>query len=1078
MLRRGWQSLTDRSQVFHLEQLTLALTGAEGTGTGVQVLARTPGIRPDHIVECRRVANLPPAPWTQRSNEMPGAFGLFRGETVDYVLAKSQQRPQELPFIHYVLLPALAVRALGGNLRYFEAFARAPIPPEQRSDMPLFVMEHVHPPDADAQSADLVALLDYCQQRVRIISGLLAGLIQGMGVAILHAPPTLRDRLTFVQGLLTLLPAPARVAITFATSVLDPAQTNTQVKFLAQDSVPEQHVIFDWATCDARNAPAEDTYTRFITAQLRLDTSLVIAETEKLARTAVWRAMRRENMASALAWASKRASLDIAVRDGQPAERSMVAAVLREDPTLPDDLRVAYSRHLLSLALALGEPAHTDIIPAIAVQNREVANTVYEQLWAAAGGEQSMAVYAIVEQWIAQAPMGVDVSRWRPLLGMSAMARASRLLTAPPNELAAFLHGFLDAPPALHLENVMAQLIGLCRKRSYDSSDVAREVFLLGAAYLPLGGLQRLLTDQQLVFQLPVALRAALDGLTPQVSELPPAGLLAYGAEAFGSEWQGLVLARLVEWALVSQRPDLIDPIVLRGLVKVAASPLGDRFDTLLQHVVQDLSPLNVLRTLNTESQRHLVVLCLVRQRYVDAVRQLIYYQDMLYQSTRQDALYDIARTAYREAPLETRRLLQALEAAQGDSRLKPVVCVNVDIGALEARQWSVELEPAARHLTALLFNEPRLIASVGIDPAFRLLKANAERRDTVEALRVAGAIVSYTLMFDEHGPDVVEQVYALVSWDAEISAEGLEVVRNYVRRAPIEKAIAVPKLLGRRFGDPVRIALEGTYRMRLIVGGVDFAAFAEQVQVTTSLFMDMALVYGEGKSPPPVIKIRRSVDSMPGGLSEVERQRLVRNLGLIAEQILKLNAQYQARHARRNRADIEARKMAIIKGRAAPGTSIEALSWLGGHLSNGEVIAINLNREAPAYLLGTRSVNTFLRETDLIARLFTGLLAAFPDGLATDIDRHIWTAEARSLWALLSLYQQRSIQPTLAENLQQLAQLIPLIAERSSDRSLQNTGHGWQLYVGRAQPRSALEALRWLAGYFAQEHSRHSPRG
>ena len=75
--------------------------------------------------------------------------------------------------------------------------------------------------------------------------------------------------------------------------------------------------------------------------------------------------MRKDDMANALGWVSKRASLDSAVQEGLPADRKLVAGVLREDPTLPDNLRIAYSRHLITLALALDDSAETDVIPLI-----------------------------------------------------------------------------------------------------------------------------------------------------------------------------------------------------------------------------------------------------------------------------------------------------------------------------------------------------------------------------------------------------------------------------------------------------------------------------------------------------------------------------------------------------------------------------------------------------------------------------------------------------------------------------------------------------------------------------------------
>ena len=65
--------------------------------------------------------------------------------------------------------------------------------------------------------------------------------------------------------------------------------------------------------------------------------------------------MQRDKLGTVLAWVARRAAVDRTVRDGQPADRAVVASILREDPTLSPAARLAYVRHLLALALALRE---------------------------------------------------------------------------------------------------------------------------------------------------------------------------------------------------------------------------------------------------------------------------------------------------------------------------------------------------------------------------------------------------------------------------------------------------------------------------------------------------------------------------------------------------------------------------------------------------------------------------------------------------------------------------------------------------------------------------------------------------
>src|SRR5947208_1400297 len=188
-------SLIDQTRVFQLARLYLALAAQDGAAPTLQLLARTPGVRPEHIAECRRAANLMPPPPDQRTDAMPGSLGLFRGETIDFIIAKAQVGSNGLPAFQYLLAPAAATRWLGGNIRVFEAYAREPIPQftSQRTDLPPFVLDHPEPPDKDAQTDDLLALMGLCKNNLKIIGGLLGALVQAMGLGIINAPSSLHD---------------------------------------------------------------------------------------------------------------------------------------------------------------------------------------------------------------------------------------------------------------------------------------------------------------------------------------------------------------------------------------------------------------------------------------------------------------------------------------------------------------------------------------------------------------------------------------------------------------------------------------------------------------------------------------------------------------------------------------------------------------------------------------------------------------------------------------------------------------------------------------------------------------------
>jgi hypothetical protein len=1072
--------MTDAMRSIPLEQLYVTLGTADNYQGSLssQVIARSSNVRPEHIAECLRIARLLPPELPTEA--MPGAFGLFRGESIEYVIAKSRRNAVGgVPYVQYLFVPSAILRNLSGNIRAFEAFAHEPIPTfnMQRTDLPPYVLRNVGAASGDSQIDDLSLLMSCTKNNLKNISGLLSGLVQGMGIAVLNAPFNLKQRINFVQGLLTLLPAPARVAITYATHVVETTYANTWIKFLARDERPARHLVYDWEAGKILTETPEDPYAKYIMSQLRLDTSLVVEQTEKLAKTAVWRAMRKDDMANALAWISKRASLDSAVENGLPADKGQVAAVLREDPTLPDDLRIAYSRHMIRFALALSEPEGTEVIPAISVQNRDVFDSIYEQLQTAAKTDQAGAVYRLVEHWMTHPPLGVDVGRWRPLLGAAAVTQITGMLGGDAQALSEYLEKFLDAPKELQLDAVMAQIIGLSRRRSADSANIARTLFLLAVLYLPPGGLQRLLgSDAVLASKLPEPMKEALVHLAPTAVFTAPPGTLLHAANAFGDKYRTIVLIRLAEWALVLNRHDLFDKDMLQELVKIASSPESDRFEYFFGHVVADLSHLNILRSLHEEAPIRLLQMSISRGRFAEALMLAEFYQNTFFKGTKKEDLADIMRNTFRELTVTPRVLLTALDTLQrgqqtdqAAAQLRPIAIANAMIGALEGRNFGLELEGVADRLSTMYFNDPRLIVLTGREAASRLLKMNAQRKHIEHTIRVGNALIDYALTLHERGLDVITETFPHMTWHPETKNAALTGLRAYVRRAPMETARAVPQLLG---DENIKRALDVTFRLRLIVGGTDLAEFAERVRLGADLLQDMAAVYHGNQEAPPVFRMRRTVEEMTGGLSDGERKRLADNLFKMGEQILRLHHAQQAHLQaliKRGRAEAEARMEQLKRGDVAPTTGVEAMLWFGWHFGEGKTHQLDLDREAPPHLLGSRSVNVLLRETDTLVELLGGLLNAFND--PNPINPIAWRTEIDNLWSLLSLFKQRQVDTILSYDTQKFAQVLLIIGGHGQERSMQPTSIGRQLAQGRAQPRSVIDALRWLNGYFSAQH-------
>ncbi len=1056
--------MTDTPQMLRLERLYATSKGQPDTP--YTLAARSPGASPDQLAEFRRLANLLPPMPAQRSDAMPGSLGLFRVESVDYVLVKSHQGQNGLLQFLYLMMPVPYVRQLGGNIRVFESWAKEPIATFNtvREDLPPLQFEGMEAADFDTQTEDLLALISYCKNNLKTVGSLLAGLVQAMGLAIINAPFSLTERITFIQGLLTLLPRPVRANITWATSVIDPAHTNSQIKFLSWDVRPTRHLIFDWATGKLLNEAPEDHYANYIMSQLRLDTSLVIEQTMLLERTATWRMMRKDELSNALGWASRRATLDSAINNGLPADLKMVAGVLREDPTLTDEMRVRYAKHMLAVAVTLNEPERADILAPVTAKFRNVYDAVSEYLKeAAADRDRAPAVYQLLSRWILNSD-DIEAARWRPLLSASALTRARAALeTGDPAQVAHLLESFLDEPQQLALESTMGQIIGASRRAAYMSEEAARALFLNAVTYLPASMLQRLLTEPPFVARLPEAIRTALPQFGSNARRPAPAGIIARASQAYGPERSTLILARLAEMAVLLQRLDLLDQEVLKGLIEIAMSPNGSRFDLLSEHIVTDLSQSASLRTLDPKAVRSLVAINLVRNRPEAAIGQLEFYQNELYKGASADVMGVLVQTLFRETALTPAQLNAFFDLMQ-NSQLRTSTRAHAYYGALSAKNWSPEIDSVARRLTAIISNDASLIPILGFENVMRLVRSTVDRHDVVDTLRLSSALVENALLLGVQGPELVEKIFSMINWGPEMVASSLEVLRAYVRRAPINYARALVDTSGKRYGEQVRKALDATYCVRVLLNGANLNAFAEQVTTAADLLQDMAATYHETQETPSLLNLRRAVESTSGGLSDPERERLAANFYRIADQILQFMK-------RRTRGGKREGNIQLLNNQVAPESGLDALRWIGGHFAQGRLSALRLERSDTPHLMGSRSVNILLRETDMIVGLFDNLLNAFPEN-AIEIDNESFRTEVDSLWGMLNLYTQRQIITPLSENSQLLAEVINYIGERGNERSLSSNGQGLALQRGRTQPKNVIECLRWVNGYFMKQHN------
>lgn len=1030
--------------------------GSDTQATGLlgTLVVASAGLNRTHWDECWRLAPLsPPA-----SGE---ALGFYRGQVTDFMVAHAYRDEQGQPMVHYVLLGADHARRIAGRpaaISSLLAEAMA-VSLDEEAVIPSLSWQPADDPTVDGQAADLSAFMFQVHDDRQVVESLLSALIQGRQIAILNAPDALEKRLAFVQGLLTLLPIPARYGVTYVTHQEASQAGAVQIAFVAEDAVPDGAVTYDWAAADFSGELGEEGYSHFIVQQLRLDPTVAVQQMMALTRTAAWRLRRGETLVQALGWAARRVALDAAVTEGQPADIEQVATALREDESLKGDLRVRYVRHVLAFMLALQEFDHALIVGQLVEAHEDVADSVVTMLDDAIDEGKAPVVYDLLEIWLAQpgCPQG---STWQRRAHKAALQRLNDLASQHDVDAATvFLERVQGAALQPLTRSTINALLDAVMPLAISSPALAQRVVLLAAEHLDASRFRSFVQSPGLVDQLPPAFGEMLAHFQPGLPTAAPIGLLVSGAEVFGEQNRPLLLMRLTEWVLTLDRPDLVDSQVLAGLVKLAETPQKEQFADTLRAVVDVMGGSSMLTLLEAPGPRLLVELCLLLGDYRQAAALMEKLATTVYRGDAQRDYGPWVQQVFSETALDNATLVTAVESITRQG-LKPAPAVQAYYGALSRREPDETLAPLVEGLSTRLVKDTLMVPLVGNEMALRLVQYYANQRDADRAVSLA-AVITNSLGGSAQGLQVMGRLWALLNWHSDVQEAALELLRRYVRHVPVENAAGLPGLMGRRLGERVGSMIQATYTMNVITGGQGLEGLAADLRTASALLLDLVSTY-EQEQRPTIHRLTRDLDALAGGADDAMLDEIGADLLAVARLIWELGGQ-----------DLRARKPAIsdklVANTAAPRSGLEALLWVGGYLADGEAQPPDIQREAMQHLLGDRSLSMLREDLQVTRVLLERLQAAFaaqPSGLEVAS----FAADIESLWKGLRLYDQRQLGDDLAADAQAIPFLVRYIAKQGSPRALEQGGLGRNLERARREPRSVIEALRLLHGYFMRQ--------
>lgn len=1026
-------------------------------------LAVSAGLKPAEIVDIVRAAFMPPMP------SVPlGAWGVVRVRAGSFVFVQSQLNRAGGAVLHFAALPGEMLRALGGNLRVIMRLLQTEMPVYERGGARLLpvALPDAGPPGAKAQIDAMLALMSCTRERLDVIEQLLAAIVQGAPLVIRNAPPNPAQRAALVEGLLALLPPPARFGVTFAMHALPTSRLDAQVRFLAgQDVALGGAVIYDWAEGQVIGERQANDYSRFIISQFRLDPELVLEQTEHLTPVAGWRLKRGDSLAEALGYASYRLVLDNSLQNNLPVAAGDATRVLAEDPTLSTALRVDYARHVLAFAVGLADLEQAEPLAAIVRQEPVLEVAVLRQLEEAALAGKARFVFDLALRWL-QAVNGPRGMEWIALAQAAAQARVQELVeAADPAGLRAFLLEAHHADGSAEIAYVMPALLSRALPLTPRDDALARAVFELAANYLPAPQLQRLIETPPFIALLPEPMTVFAEYLSG-VRTGAKAGLLTDAAGAFGEVWSTLALIRLVELTLLAQRSDLLDRAALEAMARASLSPHAGLYEGVFEWLVRALSTDETLPGLEPMSAYALLQILLARGAYTELARELLRHGRVLYNDVeRQQEYAALARRLFFETPIADDAAISALRYLDAGG-VKPLPLVMAHFGALARARWPEALHEAAINLTTLLAANHAFNGVIPASALMDLLEYHARRRDLNQGARVGALLPALAAGAGDSGVTLIAQAYRALSWDKPAQRAALDLLRQYIRLADEERAQQAIPRLGTALGSGVEAALWATYALRQMMDGEDVAGYALLAHITTALLRDTAVVYVDKREAPGLKSLLGDLDSLVGGLTDDDRDVLARTMLALGRAIDALGSRQKETRPR----DFEGHVQALAGGRMQPRQALDVLRLLAGRLAGGQQPPAVIAQAATTHPFGDRAAPSLLLEARVALRVLSSLLKAFPQRRLAALTPETLRAELDSLMETLSAAERRRLTPELAADFAALPELIWHIYDNGDSRALADAGGlARKLDSNRHKPESTLELYRFVHGYFLQ---------
>ena len=1018
-----------------------------------RLLAASAGVSPTLAQQAVARVALPPL---IRSGN--GSWALVRGRQgkIPFMLVQAQLGSVGQTISHYIIAQPDVLRALGGNLRVLLTLVEAEMPVfDQVGNMlPLLELPQSAPLSVDDQIDDMLELMMVTRNKTSLMEPLLAAIIQGTQLVIQGAPVDLRQRIGFIEGLLALLPPSARFGVTFATHSLPTTEIDTQIRFYSDDVPPPDTLVFNWTQGQVSGADIHDDYSRFIISQLRLDAGLVIERNTAMTHIAGWRLNQGDRLADALGYASQRLRIDEALRNNQPVSKDEVARVLSGDPTLSDEMRLMYAYHLIRFSLAMQDMEHAEPVGWLVRENTALAESVMQLMQDTLAEGHAWLIYDVLVRWLAD-PEGPKGLNWVDLAHRAVLAYLRDLVDGlEVDGVVDLLQEVQQSQASIDVAYIIPEVVRITRPLYHADPRLIEALFLMAARYLDNDEFKRLMNDIRFRDHLSPQIRRAWGVIATGESYPDAAESFVQIVQSYGDP---VVLLRFAELAAESRQFELLQTPTITALVALDAQYM----DRLLQ-VVSTVEQTS-LQELEPPGPYHLLQIRLKVGDYEGLARQMIHQSGVLYSGDRQVDYLKMLEKLFRENVIPVDNVVEALQIIN-QIGVKSVPFIVTAICAISHHGEALNLDPIADQVTAQLMDSQFLMDVIPPAVILDLVTYYGSRQNADGVMRLANVVPVSAVHVGSGGVRMMRDVYQTLDWDLEAQAAGLDMLRGFVRlQDDDERAHKVVAYFGKHLG--VRRPLEVTYAFKRMMSDLDLLNYGAEVRMVVELLQDCAALYVNNRRTPTNGDILNALTALPGGLTREERQQLAKDILDTGKALVALGKQYREARPRDEDRYLEA----LLKRETPPRSGLDILYTVSGYF--GRVRRSAVKYGTISYPLEGRTVQNIVDEFGAASDVLRGLVQAFPPKRPLRLKIEEVVAELDGLRATLPADSRVEFLMDLALSVQQLAELVMVIEKDGDARALQ-TGSGLAKKIdsGKQRPRSVLEFLRFVYGYYAAQ--------